>query len=227
MRSWMHCSRDQKRGVPNCTPNAVVFELNEAKWWAFLEFQSCLSASCWTQNRHALLWSECPIFHHESTSAEKTLSLANGPTANLFERRYLSDFQMYVSNLEFISITTNLELWTNSFATQITIGRGVEGETPAFWTRPQSFRSTYVHFGSWGLPGWTLAHSSQIKCETGNIVLGWTGMNLHDFTQTQPGLCSAFVSTIHHPIIPSSQLGNSEAPTLTLSCPTCGTGNIQ
>lgn len=37
---------------------------------------------------------------------------------------------------------STVELWTNSFATQIPIGRGVEGETPAFWTRPQRVWST-------------------------------------------------------------------------------------
>ncbi len=56
---------------------------------------------------------------------------------------------------------SSVKLWTNSFAAQITIGRGVEGETPAFWTRPQTDRST-VHFGR-GLLGWRWIYMTLLK----------------------------------------------------------------
>ena len=99
----------------------------------------------------------------------------------------------------FDPMISSVKLWTNSFAAQITIGRGVEGETPAFWTRPQTDRST-VHFG-WGLLGWTEMNEKMTLLK----------LNL--------GYFSLFLSTIHHPIIPNHTFNSEDPiPTRLLSC---------
>lgn len=152
-----------------------------------------------------------------------TGSLANRPTANLFEQSYLSDFQMDVNLFElvahklffeFFSITesppiftifhpkiSTVELWTNSFATQITIGRGVEGETPAFWTRPQRVWSTMS------------------TLEVGVCRDGLTKKNTWLYSKST---CIIFSFLYQQFIIPLSQ-----TILLTLGCQACGTGNIQ